>query len=172
MNEPIEEIYFDWLCSKVISPYSKNHYELMQILFQTEFIWVVPGDRNRAEDGVELREDFLRQAFIKKDAEWFNESCSIFEALLSFAKRLSFQTDDPVREWFWIFMKNLELDEYRQVSKEDILVIEEILYNFVWRIYSPNGYGGLFPLDNPKEDQRKVEIWYEFCAWADEKDLI
>ncbi len=66
----------------------------------------------------------------------------------------------------------LKLNEYRQVSKSDALVIEEIIHNFVWRTYDSTGYGGLFPLDDPKEDQRKVEIWYEFCAWVEEKGLI
>ncbi len=69
-------------------------------------------------------------------------------------------------------MENLHLNDFRQVGESDIPVIEDIIHTFVWRTYNYNGYGGLFPLDDPKEDQRKVEIWYEFCAWVEEKDLI
>ncbi len=174
MDEPIQDQYFDWLCAKALPAYSKNYSGLMQILYRTEFVWLVPGDRNRVEDGVELRDYFLREAFIKKDPEsiWYNEPCSIFEALLAFSGRAEFQTDIPVRDWFWTFMSNLELDEYRRVSSEDVSVIEEILYIFVWRTYNETGNGGLFPLDRHEEDQRKVEIWYQFCVWVDEKGLI
>lgn len=172
MSEPIQEEYFDWLCAKVVSPYIQNYWDLMQILFRTEFVWVVPGDRNRAEDGKELREYFLNETGWDKDSLWYSEPISVFEVLIAFAGRASFQTDIPVNDCFWMFMANLKLDEYRQVSELDLSVIEEILYTFVWRTYGANGHGGLFPLDEPKEDQRTVEVWYQFCAWVDEKGLI
>lgn len=172
MNEPLESTYFEWLCAKVLSRYVSNYYDLMQILFRTEFVWFIPGDRNRAADGIELREYFFREAYIKRDPEWFNEPCSVFEVFIAFAQRASFQTDIPVRDCFWLFMNNLKLDDYRQVSKADIPVIEEIIYTFIWRTYEETGCGGLFPLDDPTEDQRKVEVWYQFCAWVDEKELV
>lgn len=172
MSEPIEEAYFNWLCAKVKPFHNKNHYELLRILYSTEFVWTVAGDRNRQEDGIELRQYFLNETHYAKDPVWFNELCSVFEMFISFANRASFQTDAPVKDWFWIFMTNLRLNEYRQVSARDASIIEEILYTFVWRTYEPNGDGGLFPLDEPKEDQRDVEIWYQFCAYVDENDLI
>lgn len=172
MTEPIEAEYFNWLCAKVILPYTNNYYDLMRILYNTEFVWVVAGDRNRKEDGLELRQYFLNETSSDKNPDWFNDLCSVLEVLIAFAQRASFQTDTPVYDWFWIFMENLNLNEYRRVSKLDETKIEEILYNFIWRIYSENGYGGLFPLDMTEEDQRQVEIWYQFCAWVDEKALI
>ena len=36
------------------------------------------------------------------------------------------------------------------------------------REYSDNGHGGLFPLKNPKKDQRKVEIWYQMTEYINE----
>jgi hypothetical protein len=36
------------------------------------------------------------------------------------------------------------------------------------RLYTTSGYGGLFPLEEPKEDQRKVEIWYQMMAYLGE----
>lgn len=172
MTEPIEEAYFNWLCAKVLSPHINMYYDLMRILHSTEFVWSILGDRNRQEDGVELRQYFLNASEYEKDLNWFTEPCSLLEVFISFAQRASFQTDTPVQDWFWIFMTNLCLDEYRQVSNSDLPVIEDILYSFIWRTYKPNGYGGLFPLDTTNEDQREVEIWYQFCAWVDEKELI
>ncbi len=172
MTEPIEEAYFNWLCAKLISPHANTYRDLFRILHKTEFAWVVPGDRNRQEDGVELRLYFLNETGYEKDELWYNELCSVLEVFISFASRASFQTEAPVANWFWIFIENLNLNEYRRVSQKDIPVIEEILYTFVWRTYPENGLGGLFPLYAPRQDQREVEIWYQFCAWVDEKELI
>lgn len=172
MSEPIEHSYFGWLRSKILSPHSRNYDTLVEILYRTEFVWVISGDKNREEDGLELRQLFLNETGFEKDDHWFSEPCSLLEFFIAFANRASFQTDSPVSDWFRIFMANLSLDEYRQVSESDEPIIEEILYNFVWRIYEPSGYGGLFPLDNPEQDQVKLECWYQFCAWVDEKELI
>lgn len=59
MGEPIEGEYFNWLCAKIRKTPAPMYNDLLQILHRTEFVWVVHGDRNRAEDGIELREDFL-----------------------------------------------------------------------------------------------------------------
>ncbi len=155
MTEPIENEYFNWLFAKVVLPYSQNYYGLLQILYRTEFVWIVSGDRNRKEDGLELREYFLTEAFMKKDLEWFNEPCSLLEVFVAFAKKAEFQTDIPARDWFSTFLENLGLDRYIRVSKEDIPNIEEVLYSFVWRTYNSTGDGGLFPLDNPEERSKE-----------------
>lgn len=172
MSEPIEEEYFNWLCAKVLDPHINNYYDLMRILHSTEFVWSSLGDKNRKEDGLELRDYFLNESGWEKEPLWFNEPCSVLEVLIAFAQRVSFQTDIPVRDWFHIFLNNLRLDEYRQVSRDDIPIIEEILHVFIWRTYDSHGYGSLFPLDNPVDDQRDVEVWYQFCAWADEKEIV
>jgi hypothetical protein len=171
MSGPIQEEYFDWLCAKAISPYISNYWDLLQMLYKIEFVWVVPRDRNRVEDGLELREYFLNESGWDEDSS-FDEPCSVLEVLIAFSGRMSFQTGISVKDCFWMCMENLHLNDFRQVGESDIPVIEDIIHTFVWRTYDYNGYGGLFPLDDPKEDQRKVEIWYEFCAWVEEKDLI
>lgn len=173
MTEPIEESYFNWLCAKVVSPHVNTYRDLLRILHKTEFAWVVPGDRNRQEDGVELRQYFLNETGLEKDELWYNDLCSVLEVLISFADRASFQTEAPVSNWFWVFIENLNLNEFRRVPPEEAPVVEEILSTFVWRTYSEKGHGGLFPLyATNAPDQRDVEIWYQFCAWVDEKELV
>lgn len=172
MAEPIDEAYFNWLCAKVLDRGNSIYLDLMRILYQTEFIWVVRGDKNRAEDGCELRYDFLRETSYHKESEWFNTPCSIFEMLVAFAKRAEFQTDQSHKDWFWEFIENLELDEYRQVSEDDATIVEEILHDFVWRTYDSSGYGGIFPLRWPKRDQTEVEIWYQFSEYLDDQGLV
>jgi hypothetical protein len=173
MTEPIEEAYFNWLCAKVTSPYINNYNDLLRILHTTEFVWTISGDRNRLQDGLELRDYFINESGYEKDPLWYNELCSVLEVLIAFAQRANFQTDIPVNDWFWKFMENLRLSEYRQqVSDLDRLEIDEILHCFVWRMYDENGYGSLFPMDGPHQDLRQIEIWYQFCAWVEEKELI
>src|SRR5688572_21362138 len=114
MDEPIEELYFNWLCAKVTSPHINNYYDLLRILHRTEFVWFISGDRNRKEDGLELRDYFLNESGYEKDPLWYNELCSVLEVLIAFAQRAAFQTDILAKNWFWIFMENLKLNEYRQ----------------------------------------------------------
>lgn len=172
MPEPIDHEYFNWLCAKVQKGRSLIYVDLLRILYTTEFIWVIPEDKNRAEDGIELRLDFQREARSHPSRNWINQPCSVLEMLIAFANRASFQTDIPVRDWFWELMDNLDLGEYRQVSRMDEIHIREKLNTFIWRTYDPSGYGGLFPMRWPKSDQRKVEIWYQFFEYLEDRGLI
>lgn len=169
MVEPLEDSYFRWLCAKVISPHNRNYQDLLRILYSTEFIWLIAGDRNREEDGLELRDYFISETYLENEPDWFTQPCSVLEVLISFAQRASFQTDEPVRDWFMEFLTNLGLNEFRRVSRSDILIIEGILNTFIWRTYEPSGRGGLFPLREPKNDQRKIEIWYQFCEYLEDQ---
>ena len=41
---------------------------------------------------------------------------------------------------------------------------EQRIHIFLNRQYSFNGSGGLFTVNNPRQDMREVEIWYQ-CMW-------
>lgn len=170
--EPIEETYFNWLFSKVSDGVTRNYYGLLQILHETEFVWVVPFDRNRADDGIELREEFLRETGTEPNPLWLEEPCSVFEALLAFSDRASFQTDIPIKDWFHEFLTNLRLDPYRVVSESDLPQIHDILNTFIWRTYGPDGDGGLFPLRRSPNDQREVELWYQLFEYLEDRGLM
>lgn len=170
MSEPIEESYFNWLCAKVRDPYATIYLDLLRILHRTEFVWVLPYDENRAMDGMDLRSYFVTETGLDPDPNWSHTPCSVLEMLLGLANQLEFLTDTPTREWFWTFMTNLKLDEYRQVSDEDLPVIEDILYAFVWRTYAYDGRGGIFPLRWPKRNQREHEIWHQLGDYLEEQE--
>lgn len=172
MNEPLDELYFNWLCAKVLVTRYPIYNDLMRILYQTEFLSFVANDQNRIADGLELREVFLRESRLEDNPDWVtNDPCSVLEVLIAFANRANFQTDIPARDWFWEFMSNLGLDEYRRVSRRDTQVVGDILYTFVHRTYSSDGRGGIFPLMDPRHDQRTVEIWYQFSEYLDDRGL-
>lgn len=164
--EPLENLYFNWLCAKVIdvnlSSPSLTYWNLLRLLHRTEFVWVQPMDYNRASDGKELRKEFLIAADIPDHPEWrLGPGCSCLEMFIGFARRAEWVTEDPVPEWFWEFMSNLGLREYPDANSYEYEMID-ILDTFIWRTYLPDGQGGLFPLDNPPEDERNVELWYQF----------
>ena len=174
MAGPIEEAYFDWLCAKVLPPNTRIYQDLMRILYTREFEWEILGDRNREEDGLELRQYFVNETDWEKDDDpmWFDEPCSLLEFFIALASRAMFTTDISVRNWFWTFMSNLNLDEYRQVSNADIPVIDDVLCTFVWRRYDGLGRGGIFPLSDSAHDQRKVEYWYQFNEYVIDQALV
>lgn len=175
MSEPIEECYFNWLCAKVVNKLdapqtpSVTYWKLLRVLHTTEFIWTVPNDDNRMEDGLELRTYFLRETGLTREKHWSAEGCSILEMLIAFAYRVEFQTDVSYVDWFWIFLENLGLIEHNDANFRPGPVAN-ILERFIWRTYTPSGLGGLFPLEYPHRDQRDVEIWYQFCEYLVEHE--
>jgi len=174
MNERLENLYFTWLCSKVIrveNPSPSNTYDtLFKTLHNTEFVWHISGDDNRAADGKELRREFLLAGDFPDDIEWRTlYPCSVLEMLIAFARICEFNSDLSSVEWFWEMLDNLSLKDVNDASEVSPYEIEEVLEHFMWRQYPPDGDGGLFPLDRPHKDQTKVEIWYQFCDYLVDK---
>jgi hypothetical protein len=170
----LDEQYFNWLYSQVCSVRVKNpsrtHKNLLHILYTKEFAWFVPNDDNRVEDGKELRYDFLEQEQIKaKDLYWLGLPCSMLELLIGLSRRLTFETDISVKEWFWEFLENLDLHELHDRTTISRHNVEYVLDRVIWRTYARDGVGGLFPLVNAEKDQRKVELWYQLNAYILER---
>ena len=176
MNEPLEHLYFNWLCVKVTDSLSHStstkFYKLLSELHRTEFVWLLSGDDNRAEDGCDLRKEFLREAQLDADAFWLTESCSVFEMLIALSRRASFDTGDSPKNWFWIMIDNLGLANLSDASRSNRNVVAGVLDTFIWRTYNQNGDGGLFPIRNTRSDQRKVELWYQFSEYIYENDIV
>ena len=176
MTEPIEETYFNWLYAKVVriegvSTPSNNYYHLFQTLHSTEFVWLLSGDDNRAADGLDLRQEFLKQAKPDISAPWMDAACSVLEMLVAFSRRTAFETEPTARDWVWIFLQNLGLSEITDATLGAGPYTDDILDRFIWRTYEANGYGGMFPLTDPHHDQRKLEIYAQFCEWIIENDV-
>jgi len=173
MNEPLENLYFNWLCAKashVENPTpSLTYWKLFRVLYSNEFVWLVSGDDSRALDGLELREEFFMESRLPEDPVWESMNCSIFEMLISFSRRAQFAAGETTSFWFWKMIENVGLRDANDASFHEE-VVEEILYNFVWRNYDRRGVGGLFPMNNPQHDQRHVEVWYQFCEYLVDQD--
>lgn len=173
MPEPIDGHYFNWLRKQVLDSNAPTYlyFDLLDLLYRTQYIAVILGDRNRLDDGLELRLDFLRETGLEDDCYWHDLPCSVLEVLIAFAKRASFVTDDPIPYWFWKFIENLRLDGYRTLSRSERRLVNRVIETWMYRIYDYSGDGGLFPMSEPIEDQRQLEIWYQFNQYLDDQGL-
>lgn len=182
MSSGLDERYFDWLYSQVssvrLTDPNLTYRNLLHFLHTKEFVWLVPNDDNRAEDGRELRYEYLSAEGVRineRDPYWIDFACSMFELLVGLSRRLSFDTDISPRVWFWELITNLELDIYNDSVPFTCDVVDDIdavLDRVIWRTYEYNGGGGLFPLIRPEKDQRKVELWYQLSFYIIERGLI
>jgi hypothetical protein len=76
-------------------------------------------------------------------------------------------TDWAAEIWAWKLIKNLKLHNmYDPLTSRKVDIIDEKIEALIWRTYEPDGSGGFFPLKNAKEDQTKVEIWYQMNAYV------
>lgn len=173
---PLDEAYFKWLYSQVGSVENRNlkktYWKLLRLLYKTEFTWSIEKDGNRAQDGKDLRIEFLHEAGIKKaDQEpgWLDLGCSMLELMIALSWMLAFDGGGELRDWFWQLIDNLGLKECTDATQIDERIIEEILDRVITRNYSNNGAGGLFPLSNPNKDQRGVELQYQAQAYLLER---
>jgi hypothetical protein len=167
--------YYGYLCSYV----ETVRKELLMILFNTPFIWIITGDDNRAQDGKELRVRFIDQyedsifSFLelnngKKEKiinDFMEQPCRMLEMLIAFSEKCAFTFEDTLPEsspefWFSEFLDNLDI-----TYEEDPKVIDDVLDKLNTRKYERNGTGGLFPIvkgSGRGRDQRNIELWYQF----------
>src|SRR5687768_18597032 len=102
MQAPLDELYFTWLYSQVADPRVKNpsrtYWRMLKLLFVKEFVWIVPNDDNRIEDGKDLRLEFVdQQKIMNVDFGWMHLGCSMLELLVALSRRLSFEARSEER---------------------------------------------------------------------------
>lgn len=171
MSEPADELYFKWLYSQVGSARDRDrtrtYWELLRVLYQTEYTYFIPNDHNRAEDGRDLRVRFVHYSGVSPSNEWMGLGCSFLEMMIALAHRLSFETSQPPKGWFWKLIENVGFEELTDANWGELTreAVEEVLQMINNRTYAPDGTGGLFPLEHPEHDQREIEVWYQLCAY-------
>lgn len=169
----MNELYFKYLCSLVETP-DPVHGKLLQALYNKPFVWFVPHDDNRASDAAMLRDDFSLQ--YTGDECLGDIDVNMLELIISLAYRcqaMAMSSNEmSMHDWFWILLNNIGLSEYRDGIYDKLggdQEVDRILTVVIDRTYTRNGRGGLFPLTptskNKKNDQRKIELWYQMCAW-------
>jgi len=170
-NHPLAEDYLNWLAPQIRDEHdgSKTYSGLITLMFDKEFVWLVPNDDNRLGDGLGLRVEFCYAHHIRQGSLARLGPCSFLEVLIGLSRRLAFDIGGEALGWAWTLVGNLELRGMSDpLSRRKIEKINNILDTCIWRTYTPDGSGGFFPLAWPEEDQRKVELWYQMAAWINE----
>lgn len=177
----ISNEYFTWLSNLInINQSHDSYFLLAKILHAREYKWFVPNDDNRAEDGKKLREEFADESRYDITRVLNHHPCSMLEMLIGVARRIEdFMYDasegDRTERWFWEILGNVGLDRYTDskyadpYSRETINILIDTVLE---RTYRRDGKGGLFPLRTSRRDQRKVEIWYQMCAYLTENYFV
>lgn len=177
----INERYFRWMTHLVCD----NGYErrlswrkLFRLLHETEFIYILDMDANRADDGVDLRYRFAYEFDLNRDDVGLyldQRPCSILEMMVALAARCEEQImdnpDDGNRtgKWFFEMIRSLGLIGMDDRYFDDDFILN-ILFRFMQREYEASGQGGLFTLRTPAWDMRKTEIWYQMMAYLEENE--
>lgn len=178
--EVFKEGYSKWLMSVLGM---ESHTELFWILYDLEFTWILPLDESKSSNGIRMRDRYAYEEGKHLPDGWMDHPCSFLEmtASLAFAMEESFlydpNTDDGVDTWFRILMENCGLWELDDEAFEDdwewcAAEAEGIAFTIMQRRYASDGEGGLFPLDDPKEDQRTIEIGQQMNSYIVENWVL
>lgn len=175
LRDEIYDQYFDWLCS-IVNISSISYEKLLRLLHRVKFRYVNSRDRNRAEDGVDLRFRFAKnRTDLTRNvvSDWHDEEpCSVLEMMIALAIRAEEQImDDPqvgnrTTQWFWGMVFSLGLNGMSD-DMFDLIEARNIIERFLDREYSPDGRGGLFTINNCDYDLRDIEIWTQLCWYLD-----
>lgn len=178
MYDVINDGYFEWLFNLVCNNrFSKeiSYRKLLINLHYTEFTYLIPRDKNRAEDGINLRHRFILmngyEDWYDSVMEYLDGPCSVLEMMIALAIKCEEIMDDPkvgdrTGQWFWGMIVNLGLGAMTDDLFDEENVDDKIR-TFLNRDYEPDGTGGLFTNRYCGADLRGVEIWYQMCWYLD-----
>ena len=174
--EKNERSYYNYLVRLVRTPESKRYTLLLEHLWRKEYYSILPNDQNRVKDGLFLRREV-------NEGQDFGP-CRVLEMLIALSRRMEFQLygtdyDKTYKDLFWELVNNLDLIKFDNIeaAKDAMyLEIDHILTNWIERRYSPDGHGGVFPLNNWQKssgiEQTEVEIWYQMMLYLSENYAI
>lgn len=168
MNQ-LDVDYFQWLTSLIQTPIGKTYGLLFERMHNLEFLWTVPHDENRIQDGADLRSEFCGETRQHLQLEFV----TTLEVLVALSRRLAFVAGGEEEFQAWNLLKNLKLHKMSDpLTQANANRIEAILEALIWRTYRQDGHGGFFPLNNPEEDQTKVEIWNQMQHYVTEMQAL
>src|SRR3954469_19084960 len=176
-KERLREDYLSWLEAQLRDEsgnLDKTYWDLLNLMFEKKFIWLVPMDDNRIQDGRDLRVEFTTSSvprFRKDSTAVLLEMApiSFLEVLIALSRKLAFTAGGTAPGWAWQLLNNLELHRmYDPLTPQKRNRAEEILDTVIQRKYLPNGEGGFFPLAWPEEDMTQVELWYQLNDYVSE----
>ena len=174
-RKEVQDDYFAWLydlaCGNRYAP-EISFRKLLSYLHSVDYIWQIPLDENRAEDGISLRYRFARlqvhEDLVNAVADMLVGPCSVLEMMVALALRCEEDImddtayGDRTRHWFWNMVVSLGLGSMTD-DRFDKRAADEIVKTFLYRKYEPNGKGGLFTIKRCQDELRGVELYTQLC---------
>lgn len=173
--------YLLWLMQNL---HAEGYSRLFELLHNVRFEWTedVPMDANLEDHGRSLRSIFEMESGMAIPLGGEDWPASFLEVAASLAFIMEEEimyhpnAETNVSTWFWHILTNMGIGHCSDVWMADRLDAEKYILDRVYyvmdRQYDPNGFGGFFPLSMPREDQRKVELWYQMNSYILEKGWV
>lgn len=169
-SESLNQAYFEWLIEIGIGFEKYERYsKLIHALDGTDFIYTIPLDGNRFEDGIALRyrygiEECVDESEIASVLDI--HPCTMLEMMIALAFRVeesimsNADDGDRTKKWFWIMIDSLGLSDMTN-DHFDMEYFQSAMDRLTNHMYERDGSGGLFTIPNSKRDMRTAEIWYQ-----------
>lgn len=187
LNTPLTIEYYEWLLNNHLHSgnirFTKEEDEekfndILHLLFLRDYDALLDMDTSRANDGCHLRDVFMME-YLKNDMiqlhnnPWDECKCSVLELMLALCIRMKSEffgefedTHDIVQELFLDMLKSLGIITDGGFPSRK--VINNIISNFIFRKFDPEGQGSLFNLKGKTKDVdwSQVPIWYQMMAYV------
>lgn len=192
-----KESYYNYLVSLVsYEKVDANQYDhLLRLLHGIEFTVLNPMDANRLTSADSLRNMWIDSLRVKDERlkleyarDICNDPASFLEVVIGLCRQVNDNIladpnkPDMVPTLFWDLMDNMvSYGTYGSKYTTAYPVLTDDMWNtytenttianvkrIVTRTYHPDGSGGLFPLKDPKINQRKEEMWTCCIAYVNE----
>lgn len=133
--------------------------QLARYLFQVDYIWTIPMDKNRAQDGIDLRCLYANLNRLEEDI-FGDKPCSMLEFLIAFAMRIENDFmgkagEDNTPRWFYDMLTSLGIAVDLKIF--DRARVDHALVKFF------NHQKSLFTV--PGIDISHLELWEQLNAW-------
>ncbi len=180
LSQATSSTYIEWLVKDKLGLTDKQwktYNFLINSLSKIEFIWIHPLDENRANDGLELRNQFSDETGLYLDSSsGLPSKCSMLELLAALSikveNRIMRNVDlgDRTSKWFLMMIDNMGCTDItnKNWKYDDENYIRSVCKAIIYRDYKSNGEGGLFPLKNESKNWKNEEIWSQCMAFLRE----
>lgn len=177
IDNVLKELYLDYLTSIVM--FDRQDYSmLLATLMKIDFEPYYQEDIRRGADGLELRNHFASVSNVSNEKfiqDIGYTSCSMLEMMVALSLRMEDIMADQVGNrtniWFKRMLYSLGLYEMTDDNFN-----QEYIMNCINKFknvdYEYNGKGGLFTLNQPTQDIRKLEIWNQMNLYIVELDSM
>lgn len=178
IEDKIRSDYFEWMYNLMCEGrFAKTitYRHLFTFLHETEFIYFIPHDENRAEDGIDLRYRFCLHHDCEDLEYCLDGPCTVLEMMVALAIRCEErimsdpEKGDRTAQWFWSMIRSLGLGSMTDYNYNEWLV-NDVVTRFLEREYDPDGKGGLFTIKRWNRDARDAEIWHQLMAYLNTLD--